>query len=328
MPVIKEIVEELFALGLIKVLYATETFAVGINMPAKTVCFSSLRKYDGFNFRNLNTKEYFQIAGRAGRRGIDIVGYVVSMIYRPTFKINEVKAITDADIEPIKSQFKLSVNSVLNLIQRHTPKEIERILRLSFFSYQKFGDQFLKVPTKILLARYDSVVRKLNNLAFIVDGKLTEKGLFSAKVYSDEITLGEVFATHFVDNLDEYQILLILACLVYEPRERTKFKGKKRTDQLNDLVGMIRNNDYLHQEKKFLEMLDITALIYPVYYGKTFFDLLDLTNLLEGDLIRFFAQILDRIGQIKKATNDYRLINKMDNCKGIIEKSLEGIYLV
>ena len=65
--VVKELVEDLFSKGLIKVLYTTETFAVGINMPAKSVCFESLRKYDGISFRFLNSKEYFQIAGRAGR---------------------------------------------------------------------------------------------------------------------------------------------------------------------------------------------------------------------------------------------------------------------
>ncbi len=71
LPDIKSIVEKLFEEGLIKVLFATETFAVGINMPAKTVCFDNLRKYTGKGFRLLNSKEYFQISGRAGRRGID-----------------------------------------------------------------------------------------------------------------------------------------------------------------------------------------------------------------------------------------------------------------
>ena len=128
LPVLKEAVEELFGMGLIKVLYATETFAVGINMPAKTVCFNALRKYDGRSFRNLNTKEYFQIAGRAGRRGIDTIGYVVSLIFRPKFRYHEVKRITDADVEPIKSQFRLSINTVLNLVHLHTPEQIEKIL--------------------------------------------------------------------------------------------------------------------------------------------------------------------------------------------------------
>ena len=87
-----------------------------IQNPAKTVCFESLRKFDGVNFRSLNSKEYFQIAGRAGRRGIDKEGFVYSMIDRRDFEYHLLKKITSSDTEPIKSQFRLSVNTVLNLI--------------------------------------------------------------------------------------------------------------------------------------------------------------------------------------------------------------------
>lgn len=328
LPVIKEAVEDLFARGMIKVLYTTETFAVGINMPAKTVCFNSLRKFDGFNFRNLNTKEYFQIAGRAGRRGIDTIGYVISMIYRPTFRYNEVKGITTKDIEPIKSQFRLSVNTVLNLIDQKTPKEIEHILRLSFFSYQKFGDDYAKVPTKVLLARYNSIVRKLKKYGYVEGNQITGKGYFSSKVFADEIALGEIFATNLADSLDEYQILLVLAALVYEPRQMNKFKQLFRNEQLHKLKGILRKNEYLAHEKKFLKLDIVTVFINPIYHGKSFFDVLLLTNLLEGDIIRIYAQVLDRIGQIKKASTNYKVLNKIENCKGIVKKALEGIYLV
>jgi superfamily II RNA helicase len=328
LPVIKEAVEDLFGQGLIKVLYTTETFAVGINMPAKTVCFADLRKYDGFNFRPLNTKEYFQIAGRAGRRGIDTIGYVVSMIFRPTFRYSEIKRLTSKDIEPIKSQFRLSVNTTLNLIEQKTEEEIEHILRLSFFSYQKFGEGYADVPTKKLLARYNSIYRKLQKLEYIKEGKLTEKGFFSSKVFADEITLGEIFATGLSSKLDEYQILLVLAALIYEPREKNKFKQKFRNEQLKQLKTILHSSEFLGKEKKFLELDNITTLINPVYNGKTFFDVLEMTNLLEGDLIRIYGQILDRLGQIKKASTDYVLLNKIANCKGIVDKALEGIYLV
>ncbi len=328
LPVIKQAVEELFGAGMIKVLYTTETFAVGINMPAKTVCFTSLRKYDGRNFRNLNTKEYFQIAGRAGRRGIDPIGYVVSMIYRPTFRYEEVLRITSRDIEPIQSQFKLSINTTLNLINLHTPEEIEKILRLSFYSYQKFGERYKDIPTRLLLARYYNIVRKLKQLGYIQEGKLTEKGVFASKVYADEISLGEIFATPLAAELNEYQILLALACLVYESGRNDEFKQEFREEQLQQLKIVLHKNEYLAHEEKFLEMNKLTALINPVYNGKSFFELLGMTNLLEGDLIRLFAQILDRIGQIKKATNDHDLIRKMQNCKGIVERMLEGIYVV
>lgn len=328
LPVIKEIVEELFSQGKINVLYTTETFAVGINMPAKTVCFNSLRKYDGFNFRYLNTKEYFQIAGRAGRRGIDTIGYVVSLIYRPTFNYQEIKRITSKDVEPIKSQFRLSINTVLNLINLHTPKEIEYILRLSFYSYQQFGDNFAKVPTKVLLSRYFSIVKKLTKFDYIKNGQLTEKGHFSSKVFADEITLGEIFATGFADQLDEYQILLILACLVYEPRINHQFKQEFKDEKLKGLRTLLNADEYLSREEKFENLATMTALIYPLIKGQSFFEVIKLTNLLEGDLIRLYAQITDRIGQIRKATTEHKLLNKIENCKGMVDQVLEGIYLV
>lgn len=328
LPVIKNIVEELFAQGKIKVLYATETFAVGINMPAKTVIFNSLRKYDGWNFRSLNTKEYFQIAGRAGRRGIDEIGYVISMIDRATFNYNELKRLTFKDVEPIKSQFRLSVNTVLNLINLHNKEQIEKILRLSFYSYQKFGENYAKIPANVLLARYHSIVRKLKKFGYIEDDKLTEKGIFSSKIFADEIAMGEIFATEVSKDLDEYQIFLALACLVYEARANNKFKQPFVDKELKELKTKLYKNEYLHREKKFLLMEEISTIIYPTFQGKDFFSILQLTNILEGDLIRIYTQILDRVGQIKKASTDHALLNKMDNCQGIIQKLLEGIYLV
>ena len=75
-------------------------------------------------------------------------------------------------------------------------------------------------------------------------------------------------------------------------------------------------------------MLTVTALIFPIYKGESFFDLLKTTNLLEGDLIRFFGQVLDRIGQIRKASLDSNLNKRMDDMQGFVMNSLEGIYLV
>ena len=77
LPILKEYVEILFGRGLIKVLLATETFAMGVNMPARAVIYTSLRKHDGTGFRQLTPGEYTQMAGRAGRRGLDDVGIVM-----------------------------------------------------------------------------------------------------------------------------------------------------------------------------------------------------------------------------------------------------------
>jgi len=328
LPIIKETLEELFAQGKIRVLYATETFAVGINMPAKTVAFESLRKYDGISFRGLTTKEFFQMAGRAGRRGIDKVGYAITMIYRPTLNYKEVKHITSKDVEPIQSQFKLSVNTTLNLINQQPPEQIEKILRLSFWSYQQFGENYAKVPARVLLARYNNIVKRLEAFGYLIDGKLTPKGIFSSKIFSDEITTGELFATPLVESMDEYETMLVLAALAYEGRDLDQFKNPHVDQKVRQLRQILHENDYLAKERKFRELEKLTALIYPIYHGESFFYVLDQTNLQEGDLIRFFLQILDRIGQIRKATSDFRVSRKMENCEGIIKKTLEGIYLV
>ena len=77
LPILKETIELLFGRGLVKILFATETFAMGVNMPARTVLFDSIRKHDGKGMRDLIPSEYIQMAGRAGRRGLDPFGTVV-----------------------------------------------------------------------------------------------------------------------------------------------------------------------------------------------------------------------------------------------------------
>lgn len=328
LPVLKNAVEDLFDRGLINVLYTTETFAVGINMPAKTVCFENLRKFDGLGFRYLTTKEYFQIAGRAGRRGIDTEGFVVSMIERQSFNYGIIKKLTYKDTDPIKSQFRLSVNTVLNLVDRHNEKEIEQILRLSFYSFQKHGEDLKTMPSKNILANYKGILRRLNKFEYVKDWKLTQKGHFGTRIYADEMTMTEAFGTEFIDSLNAYQIALILGCLVYEPRENHKFKEKFRNKDLKTLQKLLFSHPYLRREVKFENLNLLTTILFPLFEGKDFFDVLELTNLLEGDLIRVYTQILDRIGQIYQATDKQKVRSSLDEAKYRIEKVLEGIYLV
>ena len=137
LPLQKTIIEELFLDRLISILYCTETFSVGINYPVKAVCFDSLNKYDGRNFRSLANHEFFQMSGRAGRRGIDEKGYsfaLVDLNYMeksppPKFQLNR--------LEPLTSQFKLSYNTVLNLLASLNPQQITTYFKKSFaaFSY-------------------------------------------------------------------------------------------------------------------------------------------------------------------------------------------------
>jgi superfamily II RNA helicase len=136
LPIAKDIVEELFEQKLIYVLYCTETFAVGLNFPCKTVCFDAVTKWDGTVFRPLTNREYFQIAGRAGRRGIDDVGYVFTVVDMNYFNPDEFPSMRESDVEPLQSRFTLSYNTVLNLVRNYTEEETIDILHKNFASYQ------------------------------------------------------------------------------------------------------------------------------------------------------------------------------------------------
>ena len=132
----KDVVEELFERRLLKIIYCTETFAVGLNFPCRTVCFESLTKWDGEVFRPLANREYFQMAGRAGRRGIDEEGFVFSLIDLKYFQPEELPTLREEDVEPLRSRFALSYNSVLNLVRKYEEEEIGRILQQNFASFQ------------------------------------------------------------------------------------------------------------------------------------------------------------------------------------------------
>jgi superfamily II RNA helicase len=117
MPILREMVELLFAKGYIKLLFATETFAVGINMPTKTVLFTDANKFDGTGPRLLYSHEYTQMAGRAGRRGIDTVGHVIHLtnLFRNTDQV-AMKTMMKGKPQTLTSKFKISYNLILNLI--------------------------------------------------------------------------------------------------------------------------------------------------------------------------------------------------------------------
>lgn len=116
LPIIKEVTEILFQESLIKVLCATETFAMGVNMPARTVVFTQVKKFDGKVERLMTSGEYIQMSGRAGRRGIDMKGYVVMML-DIRMKEEDCKEMLSGSPDPLKSSFKLTYYTLLNLLK-------------------------------------------------------------------------------------------------------------------------------------------------------------------------------------------------------------------
>lgn len=136
LPIIKELVELLFQEGLVKALFATETFAMGLNMPAKTVVFSSVKKWDGDSHRYIGSGEYIQMSGRAGRRGKDDRGICIIMIDEQ-MEMNTLKDMVLGKPAPLVSTFRLSYYSILNLMSRASGQfTAEHVIKNSFHQFQ------------------------------------------------------------------------------------------------------------------------------------------------------------------------------------------------
>ena len=134
LPILKEVIEILFQEGLIKVLFATETFSIGLNMPAKTVVFTAARKFDGREFRNISSGEYIQMSGRAGRRGLDDRGVVI-MMCDEKLEPASAKEMVKGEADRLDSAFHLGYNMVLNLMKVEGISP-EYMLERCFFQFQ------------------------------------------------------------------------------------------------------------------------------------------------------------------------------------------------
>ncbi len=138
-PPFKEAVEACFTAGLVKLVFATETLALGINMPARAVVIEKLSKFGGERHQSLTPGEYTQLTGRAGRRGLDEVGYAI-VLWSPFQTFEQVAALVSTRAFAISSSFRPTYNMAANLVRRYPPGTAHHLLNLSFAQYQADGD--------------------------------------------------------------------------------------------------------------------------------------------------------------------------------------------
>ncbi|MFB3051574.1 MAG: DEAD/DEAH box helicase [Acidimicrobiia bacterium] len=139
-PAYKEAVEELFELGYLKVVFATETLALGINMPARSVVIENLSKFNGESHELLRPGDYTQLTGRAGRRGIDVEGFGV-LLHSPFVRFSQVTEIASIGAHELRSSFRPTYNMTANLIANYRQDETEALLEASFAAFQRDDDR-------------------------------------------------------------------------------------------------------------------------------------------------------------------------------------------
>ncbi len=154
LPAFKSVVERLFQRRLLKVVFATETLALGINMPARAVAIERLDKFNGEQRVPLTSGEYTQLTGRAGRRGIDVEGHAV-VVWSDSVELEELAHLAGARSFPVKSMFRPTPNMAVNLLQRMDEERVREMLELSFAQFQ--ADRAVVEQARELRAAQDSL---------------------------------------------------------------------------------------------------------------------------------------------------------------------------
>ncbi|MDJ0973140.1 MAG: DEAD/DEAH box helicase [Planctomycetota bacterium] len=317
LPIDKEIVERLFTTGMVKLLFATETFALGVNMPARTVCFHSLTKYDGISRRRLLARDYWQMAGRAGRQGIDKRGFVFSILDETEITHADLDYLQSGRTEPVRSRFNLNYSAILNLYKRvgdRVPDAWERSLaRFQHASGKKGGkkggNRNKQPGRRGRHARLiDARLTVLKDLAYIVDGGLSRKGALCARINGYEVAVTEAYDEGFLFRCDPVQAAMLFASIVYEARPADQSAGPTRHLK-GIMVPFSLHMEAVAQHEASYRIHDVTrgpdfglaGVVQRFAEGMSFDEVLDFTTLAPGDLVRTLRMTIQLLRQTAHA---------------------------
>lgn len=220
LPAHKEVVERFFTSGLIKLLVTTETFAVGINMPARTVVFHSLRKFDGVNFDYMRTRDFLQMAGRAGRQGLDDEGLVYTLLSPRDLQEAPVSRLLKGEPEAVESRFRLSYASLLHLTRRLGRERVHEAWEKSFNSYQhREASQRQRERNRKLQGRLiDSHLDFLESLGYLAGDELRPRGRIAQCINGYELQVTELLFEGLLEDLTAEELAVVFVGIIHEER--------------------------------------------------------------------------------------------------------------
>ncbi len=299
LPTLKEVIERLFTSRLLKVIFTTETFALGINMPSRSVIFDDMRKYYGKYIRPLKTRDFYQMAGRAGRRGIDPEGFVYCKINLGRIKIDEVKKIIYGQPERVNSQFNISYAAILNLYEKYK-EELVNIYPLTLH-YHQTKKQEQREALRLIQSKLDL----LKEMKYIEHGALTLKGLFAKTVYGYEFFLAELYGNNVFEQLDEFELGIVAAAAVFEPRRNQEMiaisKNARRIKIVaEETYALIKDKEYKYRiyPQSKPAFFHLSQAIEAWLRGTEFSKLVQYTDTDEGEIVRYFRMTIQVLREI------------------------------
>jgi superfamily II RNA helicase len=272
-PLFRETVEEAFAAGLLKVVFATETLSLGINMPARSVVIERFTKYGGAGRATLTSGEYLQLTGRAGRRGLDEEGHAI-VLWSPETTFTEAARVAAAPPPDLRSAFRPTYNLAVNLASRFDREAANDVLHRSFAQWQAHRPDLLS-------RQLGHRVAVLEELGYMDHWDLTPAGHRLARIYHEsDLLVAEALDTDLLEGAEPAVLAGVLSAVVFEPRRARRIggahaqrpgaqKGRRRPDRrsqptrqpLQDRLGEKRTNDLRRRCDLLVEMGERVRLV-------------------------------------------------------------------
>jgi superfamily II RNA helicase len=247
-PVFRETVEECFEAGLLKVVFATETLSLGINMPARSVVIERFSKYGGAGRATLTSGEYLQLTGRAGRRGLDEEGHAV-VCWSNEITFAEAARVAAAPPPDLRSAFRPTYNLAVNLVARFDRETAHTVLHRSFAQWQARSPD-------LLTRQLDHRLGVLEKMGYVEGWSLTPAGRQLSRIYHEaDLLIAEALREELLAEAEPSVLAGVLSSVVFEPRRARRAPGHahhghrrgKTRGPLQDRLGDKRSADLRHR---------------------------------------------------------------------------------
>ncbi|MGH9016503.1 MAG: DEAD/DEAH box helicase [Acidimicrobiales bacterium] len=301
-PAFREAVEECFTAGLLQVVFATETLALGINMPARTVVIERLTKMRQHGRSDLTSGEYAQLTGRAGRRGLDSLGHAV-VVWSPPVALDELATLATSPAPELTSSFRASYNLAVNLVRRYPAETAYEILDRSFA-------QFLSADHHHALSRrMDRALRLLERRGQVDLGawRLTASGELLARLYHEsDLLVAEALAGGLFDDLDGPGLAAVLSACTFEVRAG-RWRPEPRppravTPRLHGLLAMAESLRRDEEESRLARTRapdpGFAEVAWRWARGERLARVLERAEMAPGDFVRNAKQLVDLLRQL------------------------------
>ncbi len=302
-PAFRQAVEQCFVEGLLKVVFATETLALGINMPARTVVVERFAKFRGADTSALTSGEYQQLTGRAGRRGIDTVGHAF-VLWHPATPFGVVARTALAPPPDLVSSFHPTYNLAVNLVRRWTRTEARDLLASSYGQWQA------PEGSVSLAAQLDRRLAVLEARGYVDGWRLTEAGTALAGVYHEsDLLVAEALRAGVLDDLPPAELAGVASALTFEARRAgegppppRQARVVERLAALESLAGDLRADERrvgLRRTRRPDAGLARAVVAWAA--GATLDTVLRDAEVAPGDFVRNVRQLIDLLRQLGQA---------------------------